>query len=104
MLSLSYNARIFLHVPATELRQSFDGLGGLVPSAFGGDPCDRSWYLFFNKCRDRVKALYWDRDGLVLWYKRLESGKFEALRAVDDSATRELDETQLTFLLSGVTV
>lgn len=104
MLSLAYNARIFLHVPATDLRQSFDGLGGLVRSAFGGDPCDGSWYLFFNKRRDRVKVLYWDRDGLALWYKRLESGTFEALRAVDDSATRELDVTQLTLLLSGVSV
>ena len=76
MLSLPHNTRIFLHVPATDLRKSFDGLGGLVRSAFGGDPCDGSWYLFFNRRRDRVKILYWDRDGLALWYKRLEKQKF----------------------------
>lgn len=104
MLSLVQHARIFLHVPATDLRKSFDGLGGLVRSAFGGDPRDGSWYLFFNKRRDRVKVLYWDRDGLAIWYKRLEAGTFEALRAVDGSATRELDVTQLTLLLSGVTL
>jgi transposase len=104
MLSVAYQTRIFLHVPATDLRKSFDGLGGLVRSAFGSDPCDGSWYLFFNRRRDRVKILYWDRDGLALWYKRLERGTFEALRAVDGSATRELDVTQLTLLLSGVSV
>jgi transposase len=104
MLNLAHNARIFLHVPPTDLRKSFDGLGGLVRSAFGGDPRDGSWYLFFNRRRDRVKVLYWDRDGLALWYKRLESGTFESLRAVGDTATRELDVTQLTLLLSGVTL
>lgn len=104
MLSLAHNARIFLHVPATDLRKSFEGLGGLVRSAFGADPCDGSWYLFFNRRRDRVKVLYWDRDGLALWYKRLEAGTFEALRAVGDASTREIDVTQLTLLLSGVTL
>ena len=104
MLSVAHNARIFVHVPATDLRMSFDGLGGLVRSAFGADPCDGSWFLFFNRRRDRVKVLYWDRDGLALWYKRLESGTFEALAAVGGAATRELDVTQLTLLLSGVTI
>lgn len=104
MLNVAHNTRIFLHLPPTDLRKSFDGLGGLVRSAFGADPCDGSWYLFFNRRRDRVKILYWDRDGLALWYKRLECGTFEALHAVGDAATRELDVTQLTLLLSGVTL
>ncbi len=104
MLSLAHNTRIFLHLPATDLRKSFDGLGGLVRSAFGKDPLDGSWFLFFNRRRDRVKVLYWDRDGLALWYKRLEAGTFESLRAVGDAVTREIDVTQLTLLLSGVTL
>ena len=104
MLSLAHNTRIFLHLPPTDLRKSFDGLGGLVRSAFGSDPRDGSWYLFFNRRRDRVKVLYWDRDGLALWYKRLERGTFESLHAVGGAATRELDVTQLTLLLSGVTL
>lgn len=104
MLSLAYGTRVFVHLPATDLRKSFDGLGGLVRSAFGADPREGSWFLFFNRRRDRVKVLYWDRDGLALWYKRLESGTFEALRAVDGAATREIDVTQLTLLLSGVAI
>jgi len=104
MLSLAHHTRIFLHVPPTDLRKSFDGLGGLVRSAFDQDLLDGSWFLFLNKRRDRIKILYWDRDGLALWYKRLESGTFEALTADGAAATRELDAAQLAMLLSGVTV
>jgi len=104
MLSLSHNTRIYLHVPPTDMRKSFDGLTGLVRSTFKADPLDGSWFLFLNRRRDRIKILYWDRDGLVLWYKRLESGTFEKLRSADDVATLEMDATQLTLLLSGVTL
>ncbi len=82
MLSPAHNTRIFLHLSATDLRKSCDGFGGLVRSAFGKDPLDGSWFLFFCRRRDRVKVLYWDRDGLALWYKRLEVGTFESVRAI----------------------
>jgi len=104
MLSLAHNTRIFMHVPPTDLRKSFDGLTGLVRAVFQADPLNGSWYLFFNRRRDRIKILYWDRDGLVLWYKRLERGSFETLRSADDAAALELDATQLALLLSGVTI
>jgi transposase len=103
MLSLPRNTRIYLHLPPTDLRKSFDGLTGLVRSAFAADLLDGGWFLFLNKRRDRIKILYWDHDGLALWYKRLESGTFEQIRALaDDASTRELDATQLALLLSGV--
>jgi transposase len=103
MLSLPRNTRIYVHLPPTDLRMSFDGLSGIVRSAFAADLLDGGWFLFLNKRRDRIKILYWDRDGLALWYKRLEAGTFEQLRALaDDSTTRELDATQLALLLSGV--
>lgn len=60
MLSLAHHTRIYVHVPPTDLRKSFDGLTGLVRSAFGRDPREGSWFLFFNKRRDRVKLLWWD--------------------------------------------
>lgn len=104
MLTLAPNTRVFLHLPPTDLRKSFDGLSGLVRSAFVADPLDGSWFLFLNKRRDRIKILYWDRDGLALWYKRLESGTFETLTATGDAATRELDAAQLAMLLSGVSL
>ena len=59
---------------------------------------------FLNKRRDRIKILYWDRDGLALWYKRLESGTFETLTSAGEATTRELDAAQLAMLLSGVSL
>jgi transposase len=104
MLSLAHNTRIYLHVLPTDMRKSFDGLTGLVRSVFKADPLDGSWFLFLNRRRDRIKILAWDRDGFVLFYKRLESGTFEKLGSVDQGATIELDATQLTLLLTGVTL
>jgi len=80
------------------MRNSFDGL---VRSVFRADPLEGNWFLFLN---DRLKIPYWDRDGLALWYKRLESGSFEELRSAEGRATLELDATQLTLLLSGVAI
>ena len=72
MLSIAPPPTIFLHTAPTDMRKSFDGLTGLVRNTFGSDPTDGSLFLFVNKRRDRIKALWWDGDGFVLWYKRLE--------------------------------
>jgi transposase len=104
MLSLAHNTRIYVYVPAADLRKSFDGLTGLVRSAFRADPRNGSWFLFFNKRRDRLKILAWEPDGYSICYKRLEVGSFEALRGAGTSDTLELDATALTLLLSGVSL
>lgn len=104
MLSLAHNTRIYVYLSAADLRKSFDGLTGLVRSAFAADPRDGSWFLFFNKRRDRLKILSWERDGFCIWYKRLEAGSFEMVRVAGEANTVELDTTQLTLLLSGVTL
>ena len=77
MLSIAPPPTIYLHSGATDMRKSFDGLSGIIRGNFGGDPADGSLFLFVNKRRDRIKALWWDGDGFVLWYKRLEQGPFE---------------------------
>ena len=104
MLSLAAHVRIDVHLPPTDLRKSFDGLTGLVRSAFQADPRDGSWFLFFNHRRDRVKILAWETDGYAIWYKRVESEVFESLRALADGQSRELDSTELALLLSGVSI
>ena len=73
MISLPSPVRVFLHAPPTDLRKGFDALCGLVTTAFGQDPTSGHLFLFVNRRRDRIKILYWDRDGLAIWYKRLES-------------------------------
>jgi transposase len=104
MLTLPSNSRIYLHTKPTDMRKSFDGLCALVRSVFQADPLDGSLFLFINRRRDRIKILWWDHDGLALFYKRLEAGTFEAMRTGDDTATLEIDTTQLAMLLGGVTV
>jgi transposase len=74
----------------------------LVRGVFRADPLDGSLFLFVNRRGDRIKAMWWDRDGLALFYKRLESGSFEMLRGEGEAATVEIDATQLAMLLSGV--
>lgn len=104
MLTLAPHLRIYVHARATDMRKSFDGLSGLVRAVFQADPLDGSLFLFLNRRRDRIKLLYWDGDGLALWYKRLERGSFEMIPAADGSATVEIDATQLAMLLGGVTL
>ena len=104
MLTFAANCQIYLHTEPTDMRKSFDGLSGLVRSVFRADPADGSLFLFINRRRDRIKMLWWDRDGLALFYKRLESGSFEMLAAADESAVLEIDATQLAMLLGGVTL
>ncbi len=74
MLSLPIQSHVDLCVTPTDMRKSFDGLCGLVQSVFDRNVLDGHLFLFLNRRRDRIKALFWERDGLVLWYKRLESG------------------------------
>jgi transposase len=102
MLTFAPNLRIYLCVRPTDMRNSFEGLGALVRNVFQADPLDGSLFLFVNRRGDRIKAMWWDRDGLALFYKRLEAGTFEMLRSEGEAATMEIDAAQLAMLLSGV--
>ena len=82
------------------MRKSFDGLCGLIRSELGADPLSGSLFVFINRRRSMVKSLYWDRDGLAIWYKRLEKGCFN-LPAIASSDGR-IDRLQLTLLLEGI--
>ena len=101
MIMLPSAVRIFLCTRPTDLRKSFDGLTGLVQECFGQDPLTGHLFLFLNRRRDRIKILYFDRDGLAIWYKRLEAGSFQMPQAVDQDGV-ELQPAQLAMLLSGI--
>jgi transposase len=67
---LPASVRVFVCTRATDMRKSFDGLQGLVHEFLGQDPVSGHLFLFFNRRRDRAKILFWDRDGMVIWYKK----------------------------------
>ncbi len=101
MIMLPSAVRIFLCTRPTDLRKSFDGLTGLVQECFGQDPLIGHLFLFLNRRRDRIKILYFDRDGLAIWYKRLEAGSYQ-MPQVGGQDGVELQPAQLAMLLSGI--
>jgi transposase len=103
MISLPHPVRVFLHTGPTDLRKGFDALAGLVTTAFSQDPTSGHLFLFVNRRRDRLKILYWDRDGLAIWYKRLETpGRFQLPVVRNDAVSVEMSSTQLALILSGI--
>jgi transposase len=104
MLSLPASVRLYLCTAPADMRKSFDGLYALAQQVFERDPLDGHLFLFLNRRRDRLKILYWDRDGLALWYKRLEAGTFQWPADLGDGQGLELDATQLALLLGGIDV
>jgi transposase len=102
MLSLSSQSRIFIHALPTDMRKSFDGLCGIVKGDFQMDILQGDYFVFFNRVLDRCKILLWDRDGLILFYKRLEQGCFQRVPYDGQGLAIEVDATTLTLVLSGI--
>jgi len=101
MISLPSAVRVFLCARTVDMRKSFDGLSGLVQECFGQDLLDGHLFLFVNRRRDRLKVLYFDHDGLAIWYKRLEAGSFQLPDAGRQDGI-ELRPAQLALILSGI--
>ena len=101
MIMLPPTVRFFLCTRPTDMRKSFDGLTGLVQECFGQDPLTGHLFLFVNRRGDRLKILYFDRDGLALWYKRLEAGTFQMPAAAGADGI-ELKPAHLAMILSGI--
>lgn len=91
--------RILAYRHPVDMRKSFDGLVGLVQNALCEDPLSGSLYVFTNRRRNYVKAVYWDRTGFCLFAKRLERGRF-VLPGTDE--TFELSEQAFRLLLDGI--
>ena len=104
MFNLSPAIRIFVHTQPTDMRKHFNGLHALVTQALGHDVFTGDYFVFFNRRRQRCKVLYWDRDGLVVWAKRLERGCFQLPGVRDTSPSVEIDGTTLAMILGGVDV
>lgn len=100
MLSLPPTVRILLATAPTDMRLGFDGLAARVRHALGEDPRGGHMFVFLGKRADRVKILWWDRDGLALYAKRLERGTFRRPPAA--AARVSLTPAELAMLLEGI--
>ena len=98
------NIKIWQCTQPTDMRKSFDGLAALAKNQLQEDPVSGELFVFVNKKRNYLKLLYFDRSGYCLWAKRLEAGQYHVLFDRDRTglSKREIDLTQLRFLLEGL--
>ncbi|MCX7123083.1 MAG: IS66 family insertion sequence element accessory protein TnpB [Gammaproteobacteria bacterium] len=92
--------KVYLASFAVDMRKSIDGLSILVSSHLEQNPTDGALYVFCNRSRNKIKILYWDRNGFCLWYKRLERQRFHLPKPTEGIYT--LEAQQLEWLLSGL--
>lgn len=94
--------QVYLYCGPVDMRRSFDGLMSIVQSEFKHDVRAGDLFVFINKRGDRLKALWFDGDGLAIFMKRLESGTFQRPAAKNSEQHLRLDRVQLGLLLSGI--
>jgi transposase len=114
MLSISRTTRVFLATEPTDMRKGFDGLFAIVESVISEDPFSGHLFVFRNRRRDRLKMLWWDRDGLAIFYKRLECGSYQfptdviagvsgdSMSGTTSSQRCEIRAEELALLLEGI--
>lgn len=93
---------IYIAVGYTDMRKQIDGLAALVQTNFNLNPFSNSLFLFCGRNARMMKALYWEGDGFVLLYKRLENGRFKWPR--DEQEAREITSQQFRWLLEGLSI
>ena len=103
-LDRAQSARIWLAAEATDMRCGFDRLAERVKEVIGQDPLSGHLFVFRSRRGDRRKILVWERDGFLLWYKRLEAGVFKLPKVGEGSRSVELRASELAMILDGIDV
>jgi len=104
MFSLSERHRYYLYNGSADMRKGFDGLSGLVRNELGMDPLTGDVYIFMNRNRNRMKMLVWEQGGFVLYYKRLEQGRFSKGKVREGQLSIEYTWQDLMLLVGGIEV
>jgi transposase len=102
MIHLPASVRVYVCTSPCDMRRSFDGLHALVTGAMQLDAFGGHLFVFANRRKDRVKILYWDRDGFAVWAKRLEEGSYAVPFSKGDEPSYEITAQELGALLSGI--
>jgi transposase len=100
MLSWPRAVRVFVHSGPTDMRRGFDRLAYMAQEVLHQDPLSGHLFVFVNRRGDRMKILFWDRSGYVLFYKRLEKGVFHL--PPPEAGSVEIDVPRLTLILEGL--
>lgn len=102
MTGLPSATNIYLCTQPVDFRKGFDGLTGIVTTTLGHNVTDGSLFLFVNRRRDRIKALWWETGGLTLWYRRLEQGTVELPKSEGEQSHVTIDSVELAMWIAGV--
>ena len=94
-------SEIYISTANVDMRQSIDGLASVVQQQFRLDPVSDAMFVFHNRHCDKIKILYWDKDGICLLYKRMERGKFRFPQQLKGDTYR-VSEDELYWLLHGL--
>jgi transposase len=104
MLTLPSSVRVYLAAEPVDLRRGHDGLVAIVRTAWRLDPFGGHLFVFLGRRLDRIKILVWDRNGFVLYYKRLSQGRFRMPTIASGAKHVQMDATTLAMLLDGIDV
>ena len=99
MLTIPGNVRLFICREPVNMHKSFEGLGMIVEQLFPGEIFTGALFVFLNRRKDHIKVLYWDKDGLAIWFKRLEKGTFSWKWGEE----KLLDRRTFLMMLEGIT-
>ena len=103
MLSLPPSVRIFVATQPVDGRKGVDSLTAIVRSGLAQDPLSGHLYVFFSRRCDRVRVVYWDRNGFAMWTKRLERGTFHPKFSTDGSLSASaIEAAELALILEGI--
>lgn len=101
MLNLNVNTSISIYSEPVDMRKSFSGLVGIIRYFLKSDPLSGQLFVFLNKHRNLMKILYWDGDGYVIWYKRLERGTFRLPACPAESTSIGISRAEFLLILEG---
>ena len=101
MLTLNADAEIYVYIEPVDMRKNIDGLIYLLVDQFNQEPQSNAFFVFCNRKRDKVKLLSWDKNGFVLYYKRLEKGRFQYSKYLQGDKII-LKKSELKALLMGI--
>ena len=102
MIGLPDGTPIYLCTLPVDFRKGFDGLTGIVTTSLGHNVTSGALFLFVNRKRDRIKALWWETGGLTLWYRRLEQGTVELPKPADSQSHIAIDSVELAMWIAGI--
>ena len=104
MLAVNATTRVYLYMRNVDMRRSYEGRMDIVQTEFARDIRLGDYFMFVNKRRDRIKIMWWDRDGLAIFMKRLEAGTVQKPIITSDAKSLIIDQAQLAMLLTGIDV